>query len=89
MTIIEEEDFLVGLALLTHDSGTYLTKTDTMPPTLAVKDKATIVLLHIECGTEQMTLAEGATDLKFLANGECLFRTYNLQFPDTSAFTTL
>ena len=68
MTIIEEEDFLVGLALLTHDSGTYLTKTDTMPPTLAVKDKATIVLLHIECGTEQMTLAEGTANLQLLAH---------------------
>ena len=36
-----------------------------------------------------MALAEGATDFEFLADGEGLLRTYNLEFPDTAALTTL
>ena len=36
-----------------------------------------------------MALAESATDFEFLADGEGLLRTYNLEFPDTATLATL
>ena len=46
-------------------------------------------LFNVEGGAIQVALAEGATNLEFLADGECLLRTHNLQFPDASALASL
>jgi hypothetical protein len=89
VAVIEEEDLIVGLALLAHDGGTYLTETNTMTPTLAVKDKTVALFLDIEGRTEKMSLTESSTYLKLLADREGLLGTYNLKFPDTPALAPL
>ena len=75
VAIIEEEDLVVGLALLAHDGGTYLAESYTMPPTLAVKDETIALALNIKSGGEQMTLTKSTTNLEFLADGKGLLRT--------------
>ena len=60
-----------------------------MAPAFAVQDEAVALLLNLEGRRQQMALAEGATDLEFLTDGERLLRTNDLQFPDTPALATL
>ena len=44
---------------------------------------------YIEGGAEEMGLAEGATDLEFLTDGEGALRAHNLEFPDAPALASL
>ena len=59
-----------------------------MTPALAVKDETIALALHLKGGREQVALAKSTTDLEFLADGEGFLRTYNLEFPDTSALAS-
>jgi len=56
-----------------------------MSPAFAKQAETIALVLDVEGGGEEMALAEGATDLEFLADGEGLFRTHNLEFPDAAA----
>ena len=51
IAVIEEEDLIVGLALLTHDGGTDLSEPHTVAPALAVQDEAGVLSFHLEGGT--------------------------------------
>ena len=72
--VVEEEDLIVGLAVGTHDGGAYLAHADTVAPAAAVEHKRGFAIAslgdHLEGGAEEMGLAEGATDLEFLTDGE-------------------
>ena len=46
--VIVQEDVIVRLALITHDGSADLTEADTVPPTLAVQDKAVALTLNVE-----------------------------------------
>ena len=46
--IVEQEDFIVGLTLLAHDGGTYLTETYTVAPTTTVEAETFRELLNLE-----------------------------------------
>ena len=97
VTVVEEQDVVVGLALLAHDGSAYLAEAYTMAPSAAVETETFLTppsTLHtprfyLEGGGEQMGLAEGTTDLEFLADGERLLGAHNLQFPDAPALATL
>ena len=77
------------MPLLTHHGGTYLTQTYTMAPALSFENELVAILLNIESRTVEMALAQGATYLKFLTDGEGFLATYDLEFPDASALAAL
>ena len=89
VAIIMEEDFVVLEALLAHDGGTNLAETYTVAPALAMKAETISRLLHVEGGAVEVALTEGTADFEFLTDGEGLFCTHDLQFPDATALATL
>ena len=55
-TIVEQQNLIVGLALLAHHGCTYLTQTHSVAPAFAVKHEAIALLLYLEGRTQQMAL---------------------------------
>ena len=84
-----EEDLLVVIALLTHDGSAYLAETDTMPPAFALETETSGGLLDIEGGAIEMSLAQGSANLEFLADGEGLLGSHNLELPDATTLASL
>ena len=74
IAIIEEQDIFVALALGAHDGGSYLAHAHTVAPAFAAENESGIAIAmlegYIEGRAEEMGLAEGATDLEFLTDGE-------------------
>ena len=60
-----------------------------MSPAFALEDETVALLLYVEGRTKKMRLAEGTTDFKFLADGECLLSTHNLEAPDATALASI
>ena len=89
VAIIMEEDFVVLEALLAHDGSTNLAEADAVAPPFSMQAETCGSLFDVKGGAVEVTLAEGSTDFQFLADGERLLGTNNLQFPDTTALATL
>ena len=84
-----EEDLLVVIALLTHDGSAYLAETDAMPPAFALETETSGGLLDIEGGAIEMGFAQGSANLEFLADGEGLLGSHNLELPDATTLASL
>ena len=84
-----EQDGVVLVALMAHDSGTNLTEANTVSPALASQAETLLCLLDVEGRTIQMALTESTANLEFLANGEGFLCTHNLQFPDAATLASL
>ena len=91
--IVMQKDVVVLIAFLSHDGGTYLTKSHTVAPACASEDKflgQSIDLplgIHHECRTEQVGVAQNTSDFQFLADGHGALRALYAQFGDSSTTT--
>ena len=94
-TVIVEQDIVVGIALLSHHSCSYLTEADTMSPPCSEEYKALghpiihLPLIYNKCTAIEMGLTERTAYLELLTYGERFLATHNLEFADTPTLTTL
>ena len=60
-----------------------------MSPALTLQAEAFGSFLYFKGRAIQVTLAKCTSNFQFLTDGKGFLRTHNLQFPDTSALTSL
>ena len=73
-----QQNLFISIPLLTHYSGTNLTKAYPMPPTFSMQTETRGRFLNVKGRAVEMALAKGTTYLQFLTNRKGLFRPNNL-----------
>ena len=83
------QDFAVGVAFGCHHCGSYLAQAYSVTPAGSLQNESVLSLFNYERTAEQMALRECAAYLKFLADGDGLFCTLNLQFIYSARWSAL